>query len=312
MLLADKGNQYCQILRFRLEQVYMRHEFHDHLNLSRKEENLLENHSFLNLFNVLELQLAGLAVELPNSGISKYSRFCLDILDGLEHMSIRDRLPEMQAHCSVLRSFLDELRDQHPGSKHILDGLIETTRVGHARLMELEAARDDWTTISSHSLDTTLRTFLDATSVISGDRFSFSYSPEPHRPKTYWVDFAFGINEKELDVPFTINDTIRDLVSNSRKYSEPGSSIRIRINQIENNGLKLAVSDQGIGIPEDEIHRVIEYGYRATNAMDRRTMGGGIGLTKAYQLSRKYNGRFVIDSEIGKGTLVEISLFPPS
>lgn len=290
----------------------MRHEFHDHLNLSRKQETLLENHSFLNLFNVLELQLAGLAVELPDSGIGKYSRFCLDILDGLEHTSIRDRLPEMQEHCGILRSFLDDLREQHPDAKHILAGLIETTRVGHARLQELEASRDNWTRTAALSLDTTLKTFLESTSVISGDRFSFSYSPEPHRSKTYWIDFKFGTNEKELDVPLSINDTIRDLVSNSRKYSDPGSSIRIRINRIENNGLKLTVSDEGIGIPDDELHRVIEYGYRATNAMDRRTMGGGIGLTKAYQLSRRYNGRFVIDSEIGKGTLIEITLFPPS
>jgi len=287
----------------------MRHEFHDHLNLSREEERLLENHSLLNLFNILELQLAGLAMELPDSGINKYSRFCLDMLVELPYLDVRERLPEIREHCAAMRSFLDDLHCKHPKLK-IVDGLIETTRVGHARLEEFENPRDDWQPVSKLSLYSGLRAFLEATSTVSGNRFSFSFSPEPPRKKSYWIDFQMGIDDDQVEAPGTISDIIRDLVSNARKYSEPGTRIKVRLNALENGGLQLTVSDQGIGIPEDEIPKVIEYGYRATNAMDRRTMGGGIGLTKAYHLSQKFMGRFIIDSEVGKGTLVEITLFP--
>ncbi len=290
----------------------MHHEFHDHLDLSPEEETLLENHSLLNLFNILELQLAGLAVELPESGIHKYSRFCLDILLELSRMDIREQLSDMQAHCKSLRSHLNDLRGTCQGSRKILDGLIETTNIGHARLEEFLDERTDWKPVSRKSIESTLRTFLEATSTVSGERFDFSFSPEPQRQKSYWIDFKFGIKEEEFDAPSTINDIIRDLVSNSRKYSEPGSAIRIQMDPIAQGGLKLSVRDEGIGIPPEELSTVIQYGYRASNAFDRRTMGGGLGLTKAYQLCRSFNGRFIIESEIGKGTLLTVTFFPPS
>lgn len=124
-------------------------------------------------------------------------------------------------------------------------------------------------------------------------------------------DFQFGIEEEEFDAPSTINDIIRDLVSNSRKYSEPGSAIRIQMDSIEQGGLQLSIRDEGIGIPPEKLSTVIQYGYRASNALDRRTMSGGLGLTKAYQLCRSFNGRFIIESEVGKGTLINMIFFPP-
>ncbi len=289
----------------------MRHEFHDQLQLSAQQEKLLEYHSLLNLFNVLELQLSALAVELTDPDIHRFSRFCLDILMELPHRNIRKMIPDIRVNCSEMRAKLIELRSKHSGLEKMLDGLIATTHVGHDRFEEFESPRDEWRPVTGESIKAVLRSFLTATSVVSGDRFTFTFAPEPPRKNSYWIDFQIAEAET-LSIPGVLNDTIRDLVSNSRKYSEPGSSIRIRINRLKKNDLRLVVIDEGIGIPADELPSVIKYGYRATNTMDRRTMGGGIGLTKAYQLCRRFAGRFAIDSELGKGTTVDITLCAPS
>ena len=289
----------------------MRHVFHDHLELDQRQEKLLEYHSLLNLFNILELQLSTLAMELTDPDISRYSRFCLDILMQLPEMEIREQIPAIRANCHAMRGKLVLLRQQHPELDKILDGLIETTNVGHDRIEEFESQTADWKHVSPDSIKATLRSFLNATSTVSGDRFTFSFSPEPPRAKTYWVDFRIDSETEEIWIPQALNDSIRDLASNSRKYSEPGSSIRIRLKSAADRHLTLTVLDEGIGIPRDEIPAVVKFGYRATNTLDRRTMGSGIGLTKAYMLCKKYNGSFMIESEPGKGTLVEFTLLPP-
>lgn len=290
----------------------MRHEFHDHLELDPNQKKLLEYHSLLNLFNILELQLSTLAMELTDPDITRFSSFCLDILLQLPNLDIREKIPDIRNNCRAMRSKLVSLRPQHPGLEKILDGLIETTNVGHDRLAEFESATGDWRSFSCDSIKSTLRTFLNATSSVSGDRFRFSFSPEPPRARTYWIDFRIEADGEKIVIPESLNDTIRDLVSNSRKYSEPGSSIRIRLNSYPGGSLKLTIIDEGIGIPADELPSVVHYGYRATNTLDRRAMGNGIGLTKAYCLCKKNQGTFAIESHIGKGTTVELTLMPPN
>jgi signal transduction histidine kinase len=66
-----------------------------------------------------------------------------------------------------------------------------------------------------------------------------------------------------------------------------------------------------MGIPEEEVERVVELGYRATNARSRDSWGGGFGLTKAYSVARALGGRLWIDSEPGRGTRVTVRIPVP-
>ena len=72
--------------------------------------------------------------------------------------------------------------------------------------------------------------------------------------------------------------------------------------------LRFVVEDTGIGIPKDELESVVDLGFRASNLNGKKTYGGGFGLTKAYYVTKKYNGRFWIDSEVGKGTKIVIEI----
>ena len=63
----------------------------------------------------------------------------------------------------------------------------------------------------------------------------------------------------------------------------------------------------GMGIPEEEIARVYQPFYRASNT--REFAGHGIGLSLSMRILRSYGAEITITSEVGKGTTVEIE-FP--
>jgi signal transduction histidine kinase len=289
----------------------MRREVQAVLTLDAKEAILLDKHSLLNLCNVLELQLSMLSEQLGDRFLRESSRRCLQFIMDLGQSETGELIPGMAQHCSEVEQHLRGLAEEHTGENPLIEGLLETVAIGHARIEEFKGPRFSWREIGQVEFRRTLERFLNATERVSKGRFRFVYAPQPRDPAAYRVDFRVAAQGPILWAPGVLHDTIRDLVGNSRKYSELGSEIRIELKDLGKEGLRLRVTDEGMGIPEDEIERVVQFGYRGSNALDRRTMGGGFGLTKAYNLCKRFHGQFVIESEIGKGTTIEMTLLPP-
>ena len=133
-----------------------------------------------------------------------------------------------------------------------------------------------------------------------------------HQKKTYSMNQSLEIEVKGLIngsiyLPSLLNDSFRDLTANARKYTLPGGHIVSKLIEHENK-LILTVADNGRGIPESEIPRVVEYGYRASNTSEGETKGGGFGLTKAYYACKRFSGKMWIESEVGVGTTVTMEL----
>jgi signal transduction histidine kinase len=70
---------------------------------------------------------------------------------------------------------------------------------------------------------------------------------------------------------------------------------------------KVTVTDQGIGIPEVDLHHVFDRFYRAGN-VDRTTTGSGIGLAGVRQIVEQHGGLIEIHSVEGGGTTVTVML----
>ncbi|MCA1803493.1 MAG: ATP-binding protein, partial [Rhodothermaceae bacterium] len=108
-----------------------------------------------------------------------------------------------------------------------------------------------------------------------------------------------------------LKDVMRDLMANARKYTPPGGKIDIGVS-MKQNVLRFVIEDSGIGIPQNQIEKVVEFGYRASNVKDTyKTMGGGFGLTKAYFFTKKNDGRLWIESREGLGTKISIEIPVP-
>ncbi|MEY9869899.1 signal transduction histidine kinase [Peribacillus sp. B2I2] len=95
------------------------------------------------------------------------------------------------------------------------------------------------------------------------------------------------------------------LLDNAMKYSESG--IQIIITR-EANEIFIGVKDQGAGISSEHLPHVFERFYRVDSSRARKTGGNGLGLSIARTLVESLGGKLEIQSEVGEGTLVTITL----
>jgi PAS domain S-box-containing protein len=99
-----------------------------------------------------------------------------------------------------------------------------------------------------------------------------------------------------------------NVVSNAIKFTDPGGQVIVSANTIPSGELKLRVKDTGIGMNEDQVKEAMEPFKRITTD-GRETQGTGLGLPLTKALAEANRTSFMIDSELRKGTLVELT-FP--
>ncbi len=104
-----------------------------------------------------------------------------------------------------------------------------------------------------------------------------------------------------------IEETIANLLANAVKYTAENGKISLDIKDGPET-LLIQVSDTGIGIPKDEIPRLFNEFYRATNARKTQREGTGLGLAIARQVVERHNGKIWVESEEGKGSTFSIIL----
>ncbi|MDP2913129.1 MAG: ATP-binding protein [Candidatus Omnitrophota bacterium] len=104
-----------------------------------------------------------------------------------------------------------------------------------------------------------------------------------------------------------IEETIANLLANSVKYTPEGGRIDIAL---EDRGadVLIRITDTGIGIPKDEIGKVFDEFYRATNARLAEKSGTGLGLSIAKQVVARHGGKIWVESEEGRGASFSITL----
>jgi two-component system sensor histidine kinase KdpD len=106
--------------------------------------------------------------------------------------------------------------------------------------------------------------------------------------------------------PRAVGEVIYSLVDNAAKYSPPGASIRILARRGGSEMIRIAVEDEGQGIPASLRERVFDKFYRATrdgDAAGRQPPGTGMGLAIARGIVEAHGGNIWIeDGDGGKGT----------
>ncbi|MGO8946136.1 MAG: ATP-binding protein [Ktedonobacterales bacterium] len=111
-----------------------------------------------------------------------------------------------------------------------------------------------------------------------------------------------------LDVRRT-EQIIGNLLSNAIKYSPAGGSISISIRQDSQSGMaELAVTDPGIGIPEDQQALLFNRFARAENARELGITGTGLGLYLCRELVERQGGHIRFTSKEGRGSTFWLSL----
>lgn len=105
---------------------------------------------------------------------------------------------------------------------------------------------------------------------------------------------------------FRIRQILHNIISNAIKYTVEEGTITVEMTK-ENNKVRVAISDTGMGIPEEDINRIFERFYRVDKARSRKLGGTGLGLSIAKELMALHNGDISITSKVGVGTTVNLT-----
>jgi signal transduction histidine kinase len=103
---------------------------------------------------------------------------------------------------------------------------------------------------------------------------------------------------------FALRLLFGNLVDNAIKYSHERRTVELRASR-EQSQIKIIVSDQGVGIPAEELTHVVRKFVRARAAAGG---GSGLGLAIASRIAQDHHGTLTINSRVGQGTTVSVIL----
>ena len=106
-----------------------------------------------------------------------------------------------------------------------------------------------------------------------------------------------------------MTQVLDNIISNALKYSPEGGHLRFKVEKNEKEGeIVISVSDQGVGIPRENLKNIFERFYRVDKARARRLGGTGLGLAISKEMITAHGGRIWASSVEGKGTTVYFTL----
>ncbi|MEO1084669.1 MAG: ATP-binding protein [Acidobacteriota bacterium] len=97
-----------------------------------------------------------------------------------------------------------------------------------------------------------------------------------------------------------IQQVLHNLIGNAIKFTESGE-VRVRA-EVTGDGLRIAVDDTGIGIPEEHLDKIFNSFEQADASIERSYGGTGLGLAISRQLVRLHGGELQVSSTPGEGT----------
>jgi signal transduction histidine kinase len=170
-------------------------------------------------------------------------------------------------------------------------------------------------------LNTLASTFLDLSRLESG-RVQYQKSSFPFQPL---VDDSKSIlqskadeNQVEIEIalpadfPVVVADrdkikqVLLNLISNAIKYNRPGGKVTVTGGRNEREW-HFAVSDSGLGIPEDSIPKLFTKFYRVRGT-ENYAIGTGLGLSICKQIIHGHGGSIDVKSKLGEGTTFTVTI----
>ncbi|MEQ9331080.1 MHYT domain-containing protein [Thalassobaculum sp.] len=106
-----------------------------------------------------------------------------------------------------------------------------------------------------------------------------------------------------------LRQVLLNLVSNALKFTPEGGRVTVSA-AVDSAGLTVSVADTGIGIAAEDVPRALEPFEQVDSRLSRRYQGSGLGLPLSRQLVELHGGTLSIESAVGTGTTVTVTLPP--
>jgi signal transduction histidine kinase len=105
----------------------------------------------------------------------------------------------------------------------------------------------------------------------------------------------------------SMTEMVTNLLFNAVKYTPEYGTVHLQAGR-SGQEVRLEITDTGIGIPAEELERVFDEFFRASNALRGKHKGSGLGLSIVKQIAESHNGTVSVQSEEGRGTTFTVLL----
>jgi len=138
------------------------------------------------------------------------------------------------------------------------------------------------------------------------NRFDKMRSQEQEKKYELVRDYPITSVWIEIDTD-KMTQVIDNILNNAIKYSPDGGKITVSMKTTDDQMI-LSISDQGLGIPKEDLPKIFDRFYRVDKARSRAQGGTGLGLAIAKEIIKQHNGFIWAKSEYGKGSTFTIVL----
>jgi two-component system sensor histidine kinase VicK len=105
-----------------------------------------------------------------------------------------------------------------------------------------------------------------------------------------------------------LRQVLQNLVGNAVKYSPRGGKVTITVDDYSPEQILISVSDQGMGIPKEQVDKLFQKFSRVDSGETREIKGAGLGLWICREVVEAHGGKIWIESELGNGTTFKLTL----
>lgn len=105
-----------------------------------------------------------------------------------------------------------------------------------------------------------------------------------------------------------LRQIMMNLLANGINYTPEGGRVSVKIEGIDDDYIRIQISDTGIGIPKKDLPRIFERFYRVDKARSRSSGGTGLGLSIVKHLIELHKGTISVTSTVGVGSTFTIEL----
>lgn len=210
---------------------------------------------------------------------------------------------ELRTPLTTMRSYLEALADGAWQDKNLAPNFLDVTQTETERMIRL--VNDLLQLSKMDSKDYQFKKeWIDFVKFYHRiiDRFEFTKQQNVtfERRLPNHADFV------EIDAD-KLTQVMDNIISNALKYSPEGGKVTFSIEE-RDQFLIISISDEGMGIPKENLTKIFDRFYRVDKARTRKLGGTGLGLAIAKEMVEAHGGEIWADSVDGKGTTISFSL----
>lgn len=213
---------------------------------------------------------------------------------------------ELRTPLTSMRSYLEALEDGAWKDEEIAPHFLQVTLEETDRMIRMINDLLNLSKMDSGNAQLQLE-FVNFNNLVNFvlDRFDMMVTSQK---KEYQIKREFTKRDLWLEIDTDrLIQVIDNIMNNAIKYSPDGGTITARLIETHNHVI-LSISDEGMGIPREDLNKVFDRFYRVDKARARQQGGTGLGLAISREVLKAHGGSIWVESRENQGSTFYISL----